>query len=53
VPETGSKEPEIASPEFVFSAGLEPSQSWLAANKYVIGVLLAVAAVVGAFIILR
>ena len=53
VPETGSKEPEIASPEFVFSAGLEPSQSWLAANKYMIGVLLVVAAVVGAFLILR
>jgi hypothetical protein len=53
VPETGSKEPEIASPEFVFSAGLEPSQSWLAANKYMIGVLLVVAAVVGAFFILH
>ncbi len=35
---------EISSPEFVLSAGLEPSQSWFSRNKYVIAVLLLVAA---------
>jgi hypothetical protein len=43
----------VASPEFVLSAGLQPSQSWLAANKYVVGVLLAVAAAVAAVFLLR
>ncbi len=43
-----------APPEFVLSAGLEPSQSWLAANKYVVGVLLlVVAAAAAAFFLLR
>jgi len=36
--------PEAASPEFVLSAGLEPSQSWLAEHKVMIAVLLVVAA---------
>jgi hypothetical protein len=44
---------KIPSPEFVLSAGLKPSQSWLAANKYMIGVLLVVAAVVVAVLILH
>jgi hypothetical protein len=40
--------------EFVFSAGLEPSQSWLAANKYIVGVILLVgAAGAAAFFLLR
>jgi len=43
----------VAASEFVFGAGLKPSQSWLAANKYVIGVLLVVAVAVAAFVFLR
>jgi GAF domain len=37
----------------IFSSGLEPSQSWLARNKYVLGVLAAVAATIGAVVLLR
>jgi len=44
---------EISSPEFVLSAGLEPSQSWLAANKYVVGAVLVVAAAVAVVFLLR
>ncbi len=43
----------VASAELVLSAGLEPSQSWLAANKYILGVLLLVAAGAAAFFLLR
>jgi GAF domain-containing protein len=43
----------VASPGFVLSAGLEPSQPWLAANKYIVGVLLMVAAAVAAVFLLR
>jgi hypothetical protein len=43
---------ESASPEFVLSAGLEPSQSWLSANKYVLVVLVVVGLVlVGVFVL--
>ena len=41
----------VAPPEFVLSAGLEPSQSWLSANKYILGVLLFVAAVAAVFLL--
>jgi hypothetical protein len=34
----------VLTPEFVLSAGLQPSQSWLAANKYIVGAILLVAA---------
>ncbi len=44
---------EIPSPEFVLSAGLEPSQSWLAANKYVVGAVLVVAVAVTVVFLLR
>jgi len=44
---------EFPSPDFVLSAGLRPSQSWLSRNKYVIGVLLVVVAAVAAFVLLR
>jgi hypothetical protein len=44
---------EFPSPDFVLSAGLRPSQSWLSRNKYVIGVLLVVAVAVAAFVLLR
>jgi predicted secreted protein len=44
--------PESSTP-VVFSGGLQTSQSWFAANKYIIGVLLVVAALVAAFFLLR
>ena len=44
---------ESRAAELVLSAGIEPSQSWLARNKYVLGVVLAVAAAVIAVILLR
>jgi hypothetical protein len=55
VPETtiAAAMPEAASPEFVLSSGLEPSQSWLARNKYIVGVLLAVGAAAAGFFLLR
>jgi len=42
-----------APPEVVFSAGLEPSQSWLARNRYIFGAFLLVAAIVAAVVLLR
>ena len=42
---------ETSSP--MFGGGLAPSQSWLARNKYVVGVLAAVAAAIGAVVLLR
>jgi hypothetical protein len=36
----------------VFSAGLEPSQSWVAANKYILGALV-IAAILTAVFLLR
>lgn len=44
---------QVPSPDFVLSAGLEPSQSWLSANKYIISVLLVVGVVVVAVLVLR
>ncbi len=41
------------SPEFVFSAGLGPSQSWFATHKYILRVLLVVGGAVAAFFLLR
>jgi GAF domain-containing protein len=41
------------SPEFVLSAGLQPSQSWFSANKYVLIVLLVVGLATAAFFVLR
>jgi hypothetical protein len=40
-------------PDLVFSATVEPSQSWLARNKIIVGVLLLVAATVAAILLLR
>jgi hypothetical protein len=40
-------------PSFVLTAGLEPSQSWISANKYVVGTVLLVAAAAAAFFLLR
>jgi GAF domain-containing protein len=53
VSQPSAKTLEAPSRDFVLSAGLEPSQSWLAANKYVLGVLLVVAIAVAAFVLLR
>ena len=50
-PEASAGKPapvETSSPEFILSAGLEPSQSWFSRNKYVIIVLLLVAAAAAA-----
>jgi hypothetical protein len=44
---------EMSSPDFVLSAGLEPSQSWLAANKYIIVVIVVIAAAAAAFVLLH
>ncbi|HTS38447.1 MAG TPA: GAF domain-containing protein [Candidatus Solibacter sp.] len=44
--------PEATS-DFVLSAGLETSQSWLSSNKYILGALLIVAGVVAAIFVLR
>jgi hypothetical protein len=44
---------EIPSPEFVLSAGLAPSQSWLSRNKYILGTLVLAAVVVVAIFLLR
>lgn len=46
-------EPTSGAPEFVLSAGLAPSQSWLARNKYILGVLLVVGIAVVAVFLLR
>jgi len=44
---------EVPSPNFVLSAGLAPSQSWLSANKYMICALLVVVVVIVAVLLLR
>jgi hypothetical protein len=41
------------SAEFVLSAGLQPSQSWFSANKYVLIALLVVGLATAAFFVLR
>jgi len=52
--QTSSSPPSrVAAPEFVLSAGLEPSQSWLATHKYILGVLLVVGGAVAAVFLLR
>lgn len=45
--------PESSTGAFVLSAGLEPSQSWMGRNKYVLGVLLAVGVAAAAVFLLR
>lgn len=53
-PEASVPKPvEAPSPEFVLSAGLEPSQSWFSRNKYVIVVLFLVAAAATAVYLLH
>ena len=43
----------VAVPDFVLSAGIAPSQSWFARNKYVLGVLIAIACAATAVYFLR
>ena len=45
--------PANAAPVVVFSAGLEPSQSWLARNKYVLMAMLVIAGATAAILLLR
>jgi GAF domain-containing protein len=45
--------PESSTAAFVLSAGLEPSQSWLARNKFVFGAILATAGALAAMLLLR
>lgn len=52
-PEKAEEPLQTPQPEVVFSGGLEPSQSWFAANKYVFLALLVVGAVVAAIIWMR
>ena len=40
-------------PDFVLSAGLEPAQSWFSRNRYMLGAILVIAAVVAAIFLLR
>jgi hypothetical protein len=53
VVEPAPQKSQAPVPEFVLSAGLAPSQSWLARNKYVLGVLLAVGIAAVAVFLLR
>jgi len=53
VPEPAQEAAEPTIPTLVLSAGLEPSQSWLARNKYIVGALLVVAGSVAAILLLR
>jgi len=41
------------APEFILSAGMEPSASWFARNKFVVGAIVLVAATVAAILWLR
>ncbi len=54
VPEPAAQEAvEPTIPTLVLSAGLDPSQSWLARNKYILGALLVGAGSVAAILLLR
>ncbi len=53
VPVVSASVPETASTEFVLSAGLEPSQSWIARNKYILVALVVVGAAVAGIFLLR
>ena len=53
VPEPGQEAAPPQTPALVLTAGLEPSQSWLGRNKYIVGSLLLVAASLAAFLLLH
>lgn len=48
-----AKAQSVAAPAFVLSAGLQPSQSWISRNKYILGAIVVVAAAVAAILFLR
>ena len=50
---TTTKASEVESDLPILSGGIEPSQSWLAANKYIIGALLVAAGTIAAIAFLR
>ncbi|HYM76521.1 MAG TPA: GAF domain-containing protein [Candidatus Dormibacteraeota bacterium] len=50
---TATRGTDMGSPDFVLSAGLEPSQSWLSRNKYILAALLVVGGGAAAFFLLR
>ena len=50
-PETASRATD--APEFVLSAGIEPSGSWFSANKYIVVVLLGIGVAAAAFFFFR
>jgi hypothetical protein len=43
----------LSSQTFTLTAGLEPHQSWLSTNKYILGAILVIAATVAAILFLR
>jgi len=53
VPEPAQEAAPPQTPALVLTAGLEPSQSWLGRNKYIVGSLLLVAASLAAFLLLH
>ena len=52
-PKAMSPQSAPAAPEFVLSAAMEPSTSWFARNKFVVGAIILVAATVVAVLCLR
>lgn len=51
--ESATEKPETPSSNFVLSAGLESSQSWLSANKYLVGILLMIGMLLIGILVLR
>jgi GAF domain-containing protein len=50
---TSAETSKVSSPEFILTSALEPSPSWLSANKYVLGAVLVIGLVVVAVFVLR
>jgi GAF domain-containing protein len=50
---SGRETLKVSAPEFVLSSGLEPSQSWFSANKYILMAVLVVGLVLVAVFVLR
>jgi len=53
LPGQQSQSEQVPVTDFVLSAGVQPSQSWLASNKYILGALLVIAAAAFAVYFLR
>jgi hypothetical protein len=52
-PQNGLEDVPLSDNSTLFLSSAAPSESWLAANKYVLGVLLVVAIVIGLIVWLR